>query len=271
MISAGDIERLEGLLAEAQARVGTKTDMGGSIVECDLHCIHNMAWVVAALEAAPALLAMTRDLADRLADAQRCIEHQEKQIRTLAEQREIAYVTGRRDGLAVGAHRDALIADVLRETEAYAAGGYEGSDACDRALRAWIRAGRPGLAREGGECVPAARTGAAVTGLDEIKRALDAATPGPWTTSGLRGLVHVERDDTREHIASLQRARAADAILIANAPSWLRDLVAEVERLRANEAALLGELRDIARISEPGHAWPHDRVVRFLATETRDD
>jgi hypothetical protein len=61
-----------------------------------------------------------------------------------------AYQLGRRDGLAVGAHRDALIADVLRAVDAYHADLTRHTEArLDHVMARWRAAGRPGM--DGGE------------------------------------------------------------------------------------------------------------------------
>jgi hypothetical protein len=78
---------------------------------------------------------------------------------------------------------------------------------------------------------------------DEIRKALEAATPGPWEVTNL-GDVHITKDyrmvDGR-HIAMwiadmcVDRENEdqifADAHLIANAPEWLRWQQGEIERL----------------------------------------
>lgn len=92
--------------------------------------------------------------------------------------------------------------------------------------------------------------------LDAIKAALAAATPGPWAWDREAGAI------VNPEVRALQRRiwdarpgdplydaedisytvldcpgpssnKTNDAHLVANAPTWLADLVAEVERLRA--------------------------------------
>jgi Glu-tRNA(Gln) amidotransferase subunit E-like FAD-binding protein len=83
---------------------------------------------------------------------------------------------------------------------------------------------------------------------EEIRKALDAATPGPWEVTNL-GDVHITKDyrmvDGR-HIAMwiadmyVDRENEdqifADAHLIANAPEWLGFLLDELERLEREYA-----------------------------------
>ena len=75
--------------------------------------------------------------------------------------------------------------------------------------------------------------------LDEIKKALQAATPGPWTVRGFSVrksdgyMIRQERPRAAapEAWEQIDERYAADARLIAHAPEWLRYLVGEVERL----------------------------------------
>lgn len=74
--------------------------------------------------------------------------------------------------------------------------------------------------------------------LDAIKARLAAATPGPWTVSPNvqpRGVAAVAEVNTVLILSSgpLYGSPMQDASLIAHAPTDLRALVAEVERLRA--------------------------------------
>lgn len=74
--------------------------------------------------------------------------------------------------------------------------------------------------------------------LQPIKARLAAATPGPWTASPNvqpRGVAAVAEVNTVLVLSSgpLYGSPAQDADLIANAPTDLAALVAEVERLRA--------------------------------------
>jgi hypothetical protein len=80
-----------------------------------------------------------------------------------------------------------------------------------------------------------------VTDLDEIKRALAAATPGPWDwcSSGCGQDPEAELVVFRDggmagspEIAELRHNAEEDAALIAAAPTWLAELVVEVERLQ---------------------------------------
>jgi hypothetical protein len=104
-----------------------------------------------------------------------------------------------------------------------------------------------------------------VIDLEEIDRALAAATPGPWEASwchasyglGVNGIAHQVRIGIHAHtVANTDQITGVveriggggrvtgeahpvelhpDATLIANAPTWLAGLVAEVRRLRARE------------------------------------
>ena len=84
--------------------------------------------------------------------------------------------------------------------------------------------------------------------LDTIRARLDAATPGNWTAKheavttdlGEWGLVAETLNDTDEQ-------RAADARLIANAPTDLRALLDEVERLTADPLPAAAWVREVER------------------------
>ena len=80
---------------------------------------------------------------------------------------------------------------------------------------------------------------------DNIRAALAAATPGPWHAwdRGIGYEVHVGPDceglgwgesECRELNSEFRETfRESDAHLIANAPTWLAELLAEVDRLSA--------------------------------------
>jgi len=72
--------------------------------------------------------------------------------------------------------------------------------------------------------------------LDEIKKALQAATPGPWAMIEPIDEVWQSIDNTK--IATVASNQDADANLhlIANAPEWLRFLLDELERLEREYA-----------------------------------
>ena len=79
--------------------------------------------------------------------------------------------------------------------------------------------------------------------LDEIRRATEAATEGPWGTNPDDDgyAVHDVRcpsDAMRAQVYGEPHRAAADATFIAGARSWVPALVAEVERLRAALAYL---------------------------------
>ena len=73
---------------------------------------------------------------------------------------------------------------------------------------------------------------------DNIRAALEAATPGPWWTESNSYIVaEAVRPDpmTGEPMQDrdlIARSNGTDAHLIANAPAWLAELLAENERLR---------------------------------------
>lgn len=67
--------------------------------------------------------------------------------------------------------------------------------------------------------------------IAEIRKALDAATPGPWAMIEPIDEVWQSIDNTK--IATVASNQDADANLhlIANAPEWLQFLLDELERL----------------------------------------
>ncbi|KKC49572.1 hypothetical protein VE23_25100 [Paenibacillus sp. D9] len=70
--------------------------------------------------------------------------------------------------------------------------------------------------------------------LDEIQKSLDAATPGPWEAKEKE--VHTAKEDMEGYKTQVckftpSRIAASNIHLIANAPTWLRSLLAEVQRL----------------------------------------
>lgn len=152
-----EIDALREQLAEADARTAAIDALGRRVAE-----LQNAAIV---------------KLEDRLADAQRVIASVEslaslamhfgaelcKRLESSQEMREVwrniagagfeaneMYVIGRRDGLRLGEHRDALVRDVLRAAEAMHTDGTRHEQCVfDDAVRAWIAAGRPGAGEEG--------------------------------------------------------------------------------------------------------------------------
>ncbi|ANY67295.1 hypothetical protein BBD42_13035 [Paenibacillus sp. BIHB 4019] len=78
--------------------------------------------------------------------------------------------------------------------------------------------------------------------LMEIRKALDAATPGPWEVAYLDPLqmakgYDVDGQHVAYWIAEIYRdeeneRRHQDAHLVVNAPTWIAQLLAEVERLQ---------------------------------------
>ncbi len=69
--------------------------------------------------------------------------------------------------------------------------------------------------------------------LDEIQKSLDAATPGPWEAKEKE--VHTAKEDIEGYKTQVckftpSRIAASNIHLIAHAPTWLRSLLAEVQR-----------------------------------------
>ena len=79
---------------------------------------------------------------------------------------------------------------------------------------------------------------------DEIRAALAAATPGPWAwlypdqccRDGY--CIKSKADlDTCDGVTHAMKALHADVVLIANTPTWLAELLAEVDQLTARAEA----------------------------------
>lgn len=73
--------------------------------------------------------------------------------------------------------------------------------------------------------------------IEEIKQALEAATPGPWQHSPGDSIdepaaVYVIEEDGIQTFTVADNLLGVDAHLIANAPEWLRWQQAEIERLK---------------------------------------
>lgn len=86
------------------------------------------------------------------------------------------------------------------------------------------------------------RTGrATMSDEQEWARLADAATPGPWTTLGVRadGAFPVLAEEGRVWIAPIGSGRSADAQFIAASREAIPALLAEVARLRAVVASLV--------------------------------
>lgn len=71
--------------------------------------------------------------------------------------------------------------------------------------------------------------------MAEIVQALDAATPGPWQAYR-DGEVDFFGGEDGAYCFPADDFEPADAYLIANAPTWLRSLSAEVQRLQTEYA-----------------------------------
>ena len=75
---------------------------------------------------------------------------------------------------------------------------------------------------------------------DEIRAALAAATPGPWQvyeSMQADTFVYGPRGILRDDIIAGPTYNRENAHLIANAPTWLAELLAEVDRLREDARA----------------------------------
>lgn len=94
--------------------------------------------------------------------------------------------------------------------------------------------------------------------LEPIRERLNNATPGPWTAMdydtnpGDQGVPIIgggEPGTMKSHLTAYtmtlnnESQSVADADLIAHAPTDLRDLIEEVERLRAENAVLARRIR----------------------------
>ena len=104
---------------------------------------------------------------------------------------------------------------------------------------------------------------------DEIRAALAAATPGPWAwlypdqccRDGY--CIKSKADlDTCDGVTHAMKALHADVVLIANAPTWLAELLAEVERLTARAEAAEQAVQRVREFAEQG---------REFADRTMDD
>lgn len=106
-----------------------------------------------------------------------------------------------------------------------------------------------------------------IVNLDAIKARLAAATPGPWEWS-VRPKRHmlIHRFSERGHLTVLETegdseyaeypcANEADRAFIEHAPSDIAALIAEVERLRAERAAVVAWLREMDEAWGRKEAW----------------
>lgn len=100
--------------------------------------------------------------------------------------------------------------------------------------------------------------------LDPIRERVNKATPGPWVRCGMQvstldgWFVATTDDDVAEGSAIPH-----DAELIAHAPTDLRDLIAEVGRLRA-------QVERVRATLDPADADPlHDPYARGYAEHSR--
>ena len=93
---------------------------------------------------------------------------------------------------------------------------------------------------------------------DEIRAALAAATPGPWAwlypdqccRDGY--CIKSKADlDTCDGVTHAMKALHADVVLIANAPTWLAELLAEVDRLtrwKTEMTEVMRGLQDLGKV-----------------------
>ena len=97
---------------------------------------------------------------------------------------------------------------------------------------------------------------------DEIRAALAAATPGPWAwlypdqccRDGY--CIKSKADlDTCDGLTHAMKALHADVVLIANAPTWLAELLAEVERLAARADAAVQAIQLVRELHTPEVAY----------------
>jgi hypothetical protein len=102
------------------------------------------------------------------------------------------------------------------------------------------------------------------TGLDlePIDNALILATPGPWvpdgqdfTPDGYHGTVYLYSPTTNEPVLSAGVVWE-NAYLIANAPTWLRQMHDEIVRLRGRLALARGEVEGVADEAASFHFIP---------------
>jgi hypothetical protein len=73
--------------------------------------------------------------------------------------------------------------------------------------------------------------------IEQIKQALEKATPGPWVISPdkcINGLIDIHA----RYGLTAQTDHMDNAHLIANTPTWLRYLIGEVERLQYERGLL---------------------------------
>ena len=91
----------------------------------------------------------------------------------------------------------------------------------------------------------------------EIRKALDEATPGPWEEHGMEIIRrnaapavpwHTVVSECEEKSTGAGVVRAADAHLIANAPTWLAQLLDEVDALTAKLAAAEARIEQLTQV-----------------------
>jgi len=93
--------------------------------------------------------------------------------------------------------------------------------------------------------------------LEEIKKALEAATPGPWEVE-YAIITSVKAKDRLEIIGTY--IKRCDALLIANAPKWLRYLLQLAEQQQAEiEAMRLSRDFEIKESNKAKHLLQQSR------------
>ena len=93
---------------------------------------------------------------------------------------------------------------------------------------------------------------------DEIRAALAAATPGPWQvyeSMQADTFVYGPRGILRDDIIAGPTYSRENAHLIANAPTWLAELLAEVDRLAARAEAAEQAIQLVRELHTPEVAY----------------
>ena len=110
-----------------------------------------------------------------------------------------------------------------------------------------------------------------MTSLEEIKRLLAAATPGPWEVGAnvvfADAAVDYDNENGSGEIAQIEwrcQEKAANAQLIAKAPTLISELIEQVERLQkvSDAAEELPDLYDAAAADpyDVGYSQVSDQI-----------
>jgi hypothetical protein len=121
--------------------------------------------------------------------------------------------------------------------------------------------------------IPATHQGERMSRIDEIRKRLDAATPGPWVhATPWKGVRHVTQEGPRCDWITCHgfqgTNRVEDGDFIANAPSDLAFLLAEVERYKKalDEAIVHGKIRMEGKyVATDYYLHPHEVVPTLSA------